>query len=365
MAEMPGWWIYKGTNVPDKDIITRLPEPPNWRNFGGFNGERLRVPEDEDERETERHIGKRFEVSDAEKELINAALYLRRPLLITGKPGLGKSSLAYAVAHELKLGRVLKWPITTYSSLENGLYRYDPIARLEDARWNRHTQAGPEGKGSSSDGASRYLRLGPLGTALLPWERPRVLLIDEIDKSDINLPNDLLNIFEAGEFDIPILMRLSEEDRANTQGVVDNHNQNANGNVIVRVMPYNGKKDSDKVPVSNGHVQCAAFPFVVMTSNEEREFPPAFLRRCLRLDIGDPDSDKLAKIVEAHLGTEMARDPRTKQLIDKFIKQQKSGEVVATDQLLNAIYMIGLDRGVSIDGENRLSKALFQKLTKK
>lgn len=355
MAEIPHWWIYKGVKEPH-DGIKELKEPPNWRNFGGFEGKTLPVPEDEDERETERHIGKGFEISDAEKELINAALYLRRPLLITGKPGLGKSSLAYAVAHELKLGRVLKWPITTYSTLENGLYRYDPIARLEDARWNRRTQAGPEGKGSSSDRASRYLRLGPLGTALLPWQRPRVLLIDEIDKSDINLPNDLLNIFEAGEFDIPILMRLSEENRANTEGVVDNNNP-------VRVMPYNGRKDSDKVPVSNGHVQCAAFPFVVMTSNEEREFPPAFLRRCLRLDIGDPDADKLTKIVEAHLGPEMAEDPRTKQLIDKFIKQQKSGEVVATDQLLNAIYMI--ERGVSVDGENRLSKALLQKLTKK
>jgi len=66
--------------------------------------------------------------------MVNAALYLRRPLLITGKPGTGKSSLAYAVAHELKLGEVLYWPITTRTTLKDGLYSYDAIGRLQEVK---------------------------------------------------------------------------------------------------------------------------------------------------------------------------------------------------------------------------------------
>src|SRR5205823_888257 len=96
-----------------------LPPPPPWRRFDKA-GRRAR--------------GARFQVSDPEVvELVNAALLLRRPLLITGKPGTGKSSLAYAVADELQLGKVLVWPITTRSTVQEGLYSYDAIARLQDA----------------------------------------------------------------------------------------------------------------------------------------------------------------------------------------------------------------------------------------
>jgi len=148
--------------------ISKLPDPPPWRRFG-----------------TQRPRGTTFQASPEEKQAINAALYLRRPLLVTGKPGTGKTSLAFAVANELKLGRVLRWSITSRSTVSEGLYRYDAIGRMQDRQL--HPKETPD--------IGKYLRLGPLGTALLPSKLPRVLLVDELDKSDIDLPNDLLDIF--------------------------------------------------------------------------------------------------------------------------------------------------------------------------
>ena|SRR6266571_7515973 len=127
-----GWWIYKGTGVPH-DAIKDLPPPPNWRKFTGevIAGPRRQATiKDADIR---RHIGSNPSrnvsydpVEDKELikeiEMVNAALYLRRPLLVTGKPGSGKSSLAYAIAYELRLGPVLRWPITTHSTLADSLY---------------------------------------------------------------------------------------------------------------------------------------------------------------------------------------------------------------------------------------------------
>src|SRR5262249_38678447 len=154
--------------------------------------------------------GRGFCISDDPQdktiELVNAALYLRRPLLITGRPGTGKSSLIYAVAWELRLGEVLRWSITSRSTLQQGLYHYDAIGRLQDSQLGGTTTE----KRLPPD-ISKYLKLGPLGTALLPTARPRALLIDEIDKSDLDLPNDLLNIFEEGEFPIPELERFDQE----------------------------------------------------------------------------------------------------------------------------------------------------------
>src|SRR5262249_15364466 len=142
-----------------------------------------------------------------ELEMINAALYLRRPLLVTGSPGAGKSTLAHSVAAELGLGRVLRWPIVSRTRLVDGLYHYDAIARLQDVQVAAHSRAG--GVDPTTDIGS-YVRLGPLGTALLPSDTPRVLLIDELDKSDIDLPNDLLNVLEEGEFSIPELERIAD-----------------------------------------------------------------------------------------------------------------------------------------------------------
>jgi hypothetical protein len=113
----------------------------------------------------------------------SAAGRLRRPLLVTGDPGSGKSTLIESVARELKLGTVLRWHITSRSTLTDALYRYDVLGRI-------HAQQFAKARGEAvTDDITDYLQLGPLGAALASDE-PRALLIDELDKSDLDLPSD-------------------------------------------------------------------------------------------------------------------------------------------------------------------------------
>jgi MoxR-like ATPase len=302
------WWMFKGDGRAygvDAAKLDRpaIPPSPSWRSFRGlpFARELPPIPQ----RDAERGAG--YEASDEERELVNTALILRRPLLVTGKPGSGKSTLAYAVAWELGLGPVLRWSVTTRSVLQDALYRYDAIARLQEASLI----------GGKPD-IGRFITLGPLGTALIPATSPRVLLIDEIDKGDIDLPNDLLNVLEEGEFEIPELTRLADEQ------------------ALVEVRPGDGE---GMVPVERGVVRCHEFPLIVMTSNGEREFPPAFLRRCLRLTIQQPGADKLARIVQQRIQLSTADQNLASTLIDEFLARRTTQEL-ATDQLLNAIYLM-------------------------
>jgi MoxR-like ATPase len=267
-----------------------IPDPPPWRVFPARGAD------------PERYVYRPY---PRLVNAINLAICLRRPLLLTGQAGIGKSSVADAIAHELVLGEVLRWNITSRSTLEEGLYRYDALGRLQ------HQQR------TNEDVIEKFLRLGPLGTALASPER-RVLLIDELDKSDIDLPGDLLNGLERGEFEIPELAR-RDGDGLNIRA-----------------------SDSDTTfRVDKGKVSGTVFPIIVITSNGEREFSPAFLRRCIRERMEIPDSDRLADIVKAHLGPKLAA--KADRLINDFAKRIGSVDrptALAIDQLLNTVLML-------------------------
>ena len=355
---MSDWKIFKGKQEEPQeepnDHIQRLleVEAPGWRKFSGVSEQKKLIPQGnyreelqkiakDKERDVER--GRNFRIRQNQSEVVdavNAALYLRRPLLVTGKPGSGKTTLAYAIAYELQLGPVLLWPITTRSTLQEGLYQYDAIARLQDAQLS---QTDPEDQNPGYRDIGQYIQLSPLGTAFLPSQFPRVLLIDEIDKSDINLPNDLLNLLEEGKYPIRELERLAKQ-----------RNQEQQNNQVQVVQSDDGLD----VNIYEGKVQCQAFPLIIMTSNGERDFPPAFLRRCLQVQMPKPEEADLQEIVKSHLGA--ANVEKFKAIIGEFVDNNETEEGnLATDQLLNTIYLLTQNAD-----EASLKKLLFSSLTR-
>jgi MoxR-like ATPase len=313
----------------------------------------------EDDGESERRLGSEFHLSERdvdphEVDMVNAALYLRRPLLVTGLPGTGKSSLAFRIARELRLGRVLRWPITSHTTLRSGQYGYDAIGRAVAAstrqalaRWGREVDSRTVESPAVVDPVDReppigeFVRLGPLGTAFLPSRLPRVLLIDELDKSEADLPNDLLSIFEDGEFTIPELERMR------------NH--------LSEVSVFTDDPEATAT-IIGGRVRCHAFPIVVISSNGERDFPAAFLRRCLRLETRVPSAHQLAAMVAAHMV-----DPDGEhrlRLVQEFVDRSAASGGLPADKLLDAVYLAtsGAYRENDVSWP-RLVDALWRQLT--
>lgn len=185
----------------------------------------------------------RYLASESLKMAINAAIVLEKPLLIKGEPGTGKTELAEAVARHLGT-ELIAWHIKSTTKAQQGLYEYDAVARLRDS------QLGDPRVGE----ISHYIRRGKLWQAFTADQRP-VLLIDEIDKADIEFPNDLLQELDRMEFDV-----------------------------------YE----------TGERVKAQQRPVVIITSNNEKELPDAFLRRCFFHYIRFPDKAEMQAIVKLH-----------------------------------------------------------------
>jgi MoxR-like ATPase len=294
------WDLFVGTGEPDEEAKRRAGKDKAW----------LRIPDPPSWRLREKGKPPVFEMKPELARAVNAALRLRRPLLITGGPGSGKSTLVDVIAHELELGPVLRWHITSKSTLNDGLYEYDALGRLH-ATQETSTDAAPE----------NFVRLGPLGTALAT-DTIRAVLIDELDKSDLDLPGDLLNVIEDGEFTIPVLARAKREDGFTVKG--------ADGDTGQDGLPYTVSKE--------GVVKRRQFPVIVFTSNRERAFSAPFLRRCVRFEMPPFTPEDVANIVTRHLDEQATADEQG--TIPDFARKLQADKQLAINQILEYVFLV-------------------------
>lgn len=196
--------------------------------------------------------------------IVNVAIRLERPLLIKGEPGTGKTLLAQTIAKSLNM-EFLRWNIKSTTKAQEGLYLYDTVQRLNDSRFGDRDVSN----------IAQYIHLGKLGQAFTS-ERQVVLLIDEIDKADIEFPNDLLAELDEMQFYIP----------------------------------------ETKTTITTRHR-----PIVVITSNNEKELPDAFLRRCVFHFIEFPGRDMMVDIVRVHFPD--IKEKLVGQCLDMFYALRK------------------------------------------
>jgi MoxR-like ATPase len=201
------------------------------------------------------------------RDAVNLALALRKPLLLEGEPGCGKSRLAYALFYELsQLYKQINWKfqlwnVQSTSKAQEGFYIYDYIGRLQSAQLRKE---GVVVEFDPSE-AENFVEYGPMGQAFKDHQSCTVVLIDEIDKADTDFANDLLLVLEERQFEIKELRKQSPE----------------NAWVLA---------NKEKPPI------------VVITSNQEKKLPPAFLRRCLYHYIEFPQKEKLVEILNQRYG---------------------------------------------------------------
>ena len=186
-----------------------------------------------------------YVVTDELMNAVNVSIALKKPLLIKGEPGTGKTMLAEAISQALDMDLII-WSIKSTTKAQDGLYVYDTVQRLYDSQF---------GEGDVKD-IAQYIKLGKLGEAFTS-DRQVVLLIDEIDKADLEFPNDLLWELDKMEFYI----------------------------------------NETKETIKTKHR-----PIVIITSNAEKELPDAFLRRCIFHYIEFPNEEKMADISRVHYG---------------------------------------------------------------
>lgn len=227
------------------------------------------------------------------KELMNAvnvSIALQKPLLIKGEPGTGKTMLAEAISKSLGMELII-WGIKSTTKAQEGLYVYDTVQRLYDSQF---------GEGNVGD-IKQYIKLGKLGEAFSS-DKQVVLLIDEIDKADLEFPNDLLWELDKMEFYI----------------------------------------NETKETIKTKHR-----PIVIITSNAEKELPDAFLRRCIFHYIEFPDQEKMAEIIKVHFG-DIDRKLQEKAL-ESFYEIRKMDSIQkkpSTSELLDwiqALMISGVD----------------------
>ena len=223
---------------------------------------------------------------------VNVSIALKKPLLIKGEPGTGKTMLAEAIADALDMELII-WGIKSTTKAQEGLYVYDTVQRLYDSQF---------GEGNVAD-ISQYIKLGTLGEAFSS-DKQVVLLIDEIDKADLEFPNDLLWELDKMQFYI----------------------------------------NETKETITTKHR-----PIVIITSNAEKELPDAFLRRCIFHYIEFPDKEKMEEIIRVHYG-DIDRNLCEKAL-DAFYEIRKMDELQkkpSTSELLDWIQALMIS-GVDID----------------